>query len=136
MAISALPVTSSRAVIASVLEGEDLSHEEIQKLLQQAEIRLREKGISPDTKSRPTQSSLPKLDASTISQPYFKSNRGICRVDSSCLVEKDVRDLADQPRKPKVLSVEKKELAEVRYCRCSSFRFHGQFLYVELDLSL
>ena len=116
---------SSRAVIASVLEGEDLSHEEIQKLLQQAENRLRENAVSRDPKNISTQSSMPKLDAGNISQPYMRSNGGICRVDSSCLVDKDVRDLADQPKKPKVLSVEKKKLAKVRHHRKSLSLYHS-----------
>lgn len=137
MAVSAPSAISSRAVIASVLEGEDLSYEEIQKLLQQAENRLRENTISLDTKNRSTQFALPKLDTGTITQPYIRSNQGICRVDSSCLVEKDVRDLADQPRKATVLSVEKKKLADVRYYRCSRFSYYGRvFVYPSRSIAL
>lgn len=124
MEVPAPSVTSSRAVIASVLEGEDLSNEEIQKLLRQAEHRLRENAVLPDQKISLSESSMPKLDVGHISQPYMKSDGGICRVDSTCLVVKDVRDLADQPKKPKVLSVEKKKLAEV--CRV----YRSEFSYI------
>lgn len=133
MAASAPSIISSRAVIASVLGDEDLSHEQIQQLLQQAEIRLKEKIKSADTKNRPTQY-FSKLDTGTVSQPYIKSNGGICRVDSSCLVEKDVRDLAEQPRKAILLSVEKKRLAEVRHHRRSHFLYYRRFPYIDLDL--
>lgn len=122
MAVSAPLAASSRAVIASVLESEeDLSYEEIRRLLQQAENRLRANAVAPDTKNRPIQSTMPKLDVGNISQPYMKSNGGICRVDSTCLVEKDVRNLADQPKKAKLLSAEKKKLAEVCHHSVSVF---------------
>lgn len=126
---------SSRAVIASVIEGEDISHEEVQKLLERAEIRLKKTDLSLDTNHRLTQSSLPKLDIGAIDQPYMRSNRGICRVDSTCLVEKAARDLADQPKKAKVISVEKKKLAEVCLHLRSRFLYHGQVSCVNLNLS-
>ena len=136
MALSAPLAASSRAVIASVLESEDLSHEEIRRLLQQAENRLRENAVLPDTKNRSTQSAMPKLDVGTISQPYMRSNGGICRVDSTCLVEKAVRNLADQPKKAKQLSVDKKKLAEVCHHHRSNFLHHGRISHLDLDLSL
>lgn len=127
MMAESAPSTSSKAVIASVLEDEDLSHEQIQELLQQAEIRLRKKTEQPSSASRSIQS-LPKLNVGEISQPYITSSRGICRVDTSCLLEKDVRDLADRPRKATILSVEKKTLVEVRHHRHSRFLYHDRVL--------
>lgn len=136
MMAESAPSTSSKAVIASVLGDEDLSHEQIQELLQQAELRLRKKTESPSAASRSSQS-LPKLNVGNISQSYITSSRGICRVDSSCLLEKDVRDLADHPRKATILSVEKKKLAEVRRYRHSRFLYHDPVLmYRSRSISL
>lgn len=79
---------------------------------------------------------MPKLNVGNISQPYMRSNGGICRVDPTCLVEKDVRDLADQPKKTEVLSVEKKKLAEVRHHRYSLSLYHSRVSYIDLDILL
>ena len=114
MMASASPAVSSKAVIASVLAEEDLSEEQIHQLLQQAETRLKEKSEATPIIKQSTKS-LPKLNPGNISEPYIRSKGGICRVDSSCLLDKDVQNLADQPRKVTIAAVEKKKLAEVRY---------------------
>jgi hypothetical protein len=115
---------------ASTLGDEDLTDDQIKHLLQQAELRLRKKTIELRTINQPTQS-LPELDVGNISQPYIKANRGISRVDPSYLLDKHVRDLADQPRKAKSDSVDKKRLAEVRHRHSLSrpwLRFHQLIL--------
>lgn len=102
----------SKAMVAPVLCDEDLTDDQIKQLLQQAELRLRKQSTDLRAINKPTQS-LPKLDVGNITQPYIKANGGISRVDSSYLLDKHARDLADQPRKAKSNSVEKKKLAEV-----------------------
>ncbi len=129
----AAPATfSSKDVIASVLEEEDLSDEQVRDLLRQAEIRLREKAEGPSRTRNSTQS-LPKLHIGSISQPYIRTEGGISRVDSSCLLEKDVRDLADQPRETKLISVEKKKLAEVCHDHGSHYQcYENQFALISI----
>lgn len=79
---------------------------------------------------------MPKLDVGNVIQPYMRSKEGICRVDSSCLVEKDVRDLAEQPKKVNLLSVKKRKLAEVGYHRQSFFLYNSRVSYKNLNLLL
>ncbi len=131
----AAPATiSSKAVIASVLEEEDHSDEQVRDLLRQAEIRLREKAEGLSLMRNSTQS-LPKLHIGSISQPYIRTEGGISRVDSSCILEKDVRDLADQPREAKLTSVEKKKLAEVCHDPGSHYQCHeNQFACTDIEL--
>lgn len=79
-------------------DDEDLSEDQIQALLKQAEVSLRDKAAS----AHQVQSfsafnfKLPKLDAGEIATPYIQTNGEVARVNSAKLLDSQQRDLANQ----------------------------------------
>ncbi|KAJ9661698.1 dTDP-fucopyranose mutase [Coniosporium apollinis] len=92
-------------------DEEDLSEEQIQELLNQAETRLRERAVS---KSRPQKvaTSLPKLNTGTLETPYVRVEKDIARVDGSRLLDPNLRALSNQVRKVEEPVRQKQKQAE------------------------
>ncbi|KAK8225460.1 rRNA-processing protein FCF2 [Phyllosticta capitalensis] len=97
-------------------DDEDLSEDQIQALLKQAEVSLRDKAAS----AHQVQSfsafnfKLPKLDAGEIATPYIQTNGEVARVNSAKLLDSQQRDLANQQTR-KVedpVAVRKKQIEE------------------------
>ncbi|KAI9844090.1 MAG: hypothetical protein M1837_005804 [Sclerophora amabilis] len=96
-------------------DGEDLSDTQIQQLLKDAEQRLRARSISrpdegndshdsivPVTSTRDSKTShvkIPRLNPGQLPQPYVRSTDDIARVNSSRILNKEERQLANQPRR-------------------------------------
>ncbi|KAK7547047.1 Fcf2 pre-rRNA processing-domain-containing protein [Phyllosticta citricarpa] len=79
-------------------DDEDLSEDQIQALLKQAEVRLRDKATSAH-QLQPFSASafkLPKLDAGEIASPYLRTNGEVARINSAKLLDSQQRDLANQ----------------------------------------
>jgi len=76
---------------------EDLSDEQIEQLLKQAETRLRQQQYFSKHDSRyvPTIPSAGKLDISTLPQPYVQTDGEVARVDSQKILDERQRKIAD-----------------------------------------
>ncbi len=114
-------------------DEEDLSEEQIQELLKQAEARLRERAVS---KSRPQNAttSLPKLSTGTLEAPYVKVEKNIARVDGSRLLDPNLRALSNQVRKVEEPVRQKQKQAEVS-CSISLPLFKSFTIDPETSLS-
>jgi len=94
------------------LDDEELSDTEIQRLLKEAEIRLRATSGSTeltdavDTKEK--RKLLPKLHSELQTKPYIQEKNGIALADPAHLVAADQRKLADTPWSVEDLSKSKK----------------------------
>ncbi|KAK8199218.1 Fcf2 pre-rRNA processing-domain-containing protein [Phyllosticta capitalensis] len=79
-------------------DDEDLSEDQIQALLKQAEVSLRDKAASAHQVQSFSASNfkLPKLDAGEIATPYIQTNGEVARVNSAKLLDSQQRDLANQ----------------------------------------
>lgn len=97
---------------SSPVEDEELSDEQIQTLLKQAEARLRERPTSA-ARGAATLFKFPRLNVGDIAQPYVRVDGDVARVDSSKLLDKRERGLSDQIRKVKDPVVVKQKLLEV-----------------------
>lgn len=84
---------------AACLEDDELSNEEIQQLLKDAEARLRQKA----TVARQPQDfkfTLPKLDTSSAIQPYIETTNAVAELDKSWLEKEASQKLASRrPRR-------------------------------------
>jgi len=78
-------------------EDEDLSDEQIEQLLKQAEARLRQQQHSSKHDSRyvPTISAASKLDTSTLPKPYVQTDGLVARVDTHKILDERQRKIAD-----------------------------------------
>ncbi len=76
----------------------DLSDEQIEQLLKQAEVRLRNEAQSV-LRIHNAIPRGPKLDYSVLPQPYIQSNGQIARADSRRLIDEKDRKLAGAIRK-------------------------------------
>ena len=110
-------------------EGDDLSFEQIQDLLKQAETKLREKAqVSKFDTS--TALEVSKLKAGELPHPYIQKQNGIAKMDSSRSAKDKDRAQANYFRQVEDPVVLKKRLAEV----CLP-RPHEYALYDEKILS-
>lgn len=94
------------------VEDEELSDEQIQTLLKQAEARLRERATTA-AQSAFTLPKFPRLNAGDIAQPYVRTDGEVARVDSSKLLNERERELANKIRKVEDPVAVKKKLLEV-----------------------
>jgi len=94
------------------VEDEELSDEQIQTLLKQAEARLRERATTV-AQSASTLLKLPRLNVGDIAQPYVRTDGEIARVDSSKLLSERERELANKIRKVEDPVAVKKKLSQV-----------------------
>jgi len=77
-------------------EVEDLSDEQIEQLLQQATVRLREQqALKLDSRYIPAVPAAGKLMVSTLATPYVQTTGDIAKADTSRLVDEQHRQLAD-----------------------------------------
>ncbi|KAF2841450.1 Fcf2-domain-containing protein [Patellaria atrata CBS 101060] len=96
-------------------DNEDLTDEQIQELLKQAEIRLRAKAETAQNAQIAQASSFkfPKLDTGAIVKPYVRTDsNGVAKVDSSRLVDSSQRELSNKVRKVEDKLVIKRKIAE------------------------
>jgi len=107
------------AAQSPTLETDDLSEEQIEQLLQQAEARLRaESSVVPFSE---TSDRLPRLDTSALVKPYVNTKGDVARADSSRLIDEKTRKLAEGVRMVEDPVVMKRKLLEVRnYFSCHS----------------
>lgn len=91
--------------------SEDPSDDEILELLSQVEARRRMQSTNiPKESSAPH---LAKLEHSSLARPYVSTKGSVSRVDSSRILSKDERDLANQTRKVEDPMIVRKKLAKV-----------------------
>ncbi|TKA57858.1 hypothetical protein B0A49_08604, partial [Cryomyces minteri] len=114
MGVSSLSQHESEPEKDSLPDSEDLSDDQIQELLKQAESRLRQKAANTALTQRDTLSGfrIPRLDPGTLTQPYVQSNGDIARVNSARLLDETDRKLSNRPRKVEDPVVVKKKIAE------------------------
>lgn len=99
---------------ADTSEVEDLSEEQIEQLLQQAEARLKaETSVIVLQQKDETVARLPRLDTSALTKPYVDTHGVIARADPGRLVDEGVRKLADGIRTVEDPVVTKRKLLEV-----------------------
>jgi hypothetical protein len=98
-------------------EVESLSDEQIEQLLQQATVRLREQqAIKLDSRYTPAIPAAGKLMVSTVAKPYIQTTGDIAKADTSRLVDEQHRQLADGAiRKVEDPVTVKQRNLEVRY---------------------
>ena len=95
-------------------DDEDLSDEQVQQLLQEAEDRLRaQSGVMEP--SAALLRSLPKLDHGMKTSSYIKEKDGIAQVDAARLVDDEQRKLANAPHTAEPLSRSKKTVSIISY---------------------
>ncbi|EKG14652.1 Fcf2 pre-rRNA processing [Macrophomina phaseolina MS6] len=116
MAVTTEPVTQS-ITHGLIDDDEELSEEQMEALLKQAEDNLRERNASNSNQQVQLQSAadfrLPKLNAADIPAPYIQTNGDVARVDPSRLVDAKQRELANRIRKVEdPVAVKKKQLEE------------------------
>lgn len=102
-------------------EAEDLSDEQIEQLLQQAETRLRQQVARKADSGRyvPVIPRAGKLDVSALPKPYVQTNGEIAQADTHRLLDEKHRRLADGGiRKVEDPVLVKKKALEVRYHLC------------------
>ncbi|OCK79353.1 Fcf2-domain-containing protein [Lepidopterella palustris CBS 459.81] len=93
--------------------SEELSDEQIQNLLKQAEIRMRAKQAAHQLQDMsPADLRLPKLDSRTRANPYICTEKGVSRINPSRLFDNRDRTLANEARKVVDKSIVKKSPAE------------------------
>ena len=85
--------------MAALEEGEELSPEQIDALLERAERRLKEAQQLASAVSNSKIPSLPKLQHDNISTSYIKSEHGVVRTEPRSVVSETQRRLAEQTRK-------------------------------------
>ncbi|KAK5014775.1 dTDP-fucopyranose mutase [Cryomyces antarcticus] len=114
MSVSSLSQHESDSEKDSLPDSEDLSDDQIQELLKQAEARLRQKAANTTLTQRDTLSGfrIPRLDPGTLTQPYVQSKGDIARVNSARLLDETDRKLSNRPRKVEDPVVVKKKIAE------------------------
>ncbi|KAL2358086.1 rRNA-processing protein FCF2, partial [Cryomyces antarcticus] len=114
MGVSSLSQHESDSEKDSLPDSEDLSDDQIQELLKQAEARLRQKAANTTLTQRDTLSGfrIPRLDPGTLTQPYVQSKGDIARVNSARLLDETDRKLSNRPRKVEDPVVVKKKIAE------------------------
>ncbi|KAI9741865.1 MAG: hypothetical protein M1834_000253 [Cirrosporium novae-zelandiae] len=88
---------SERSYLGITEEVEDLSDDQIQQLLKNAETRLRAAQSSTDNNNN-TLATLPKLDLGDAPPSYIKNIGGIARTDAARLVDENTKDLSNAPR--------------------------------------
>jgi hypothetical protein len=95
-------------------ESEDLSDEHIQKLLKDAEMRLRQRADSRSSKSNYT---LPRLDAGDLPRPYIDYNGKVAQLQPDRLPMSKMEEFVKRPRKIEDPVVVRRRNAEVcLYC--------------------
>ena len=102
-------------------EVDELSDEQIEQLLQQATVRLREQqALKLDSRYVPAVPTTGKLMVSTLATPYVQTTGDIAKADTSRLVDEQHRQLADGAiRKVEDPVMVKQKNLEVRYATCS-----------------
>ncbi|GME46603.1 rRNA processing protein fcf2 [Neofusicoccum parvum] len=88
-------------VTHGLADDDELSDEQIEMLLKQAEVRLRDKATSAQQLQLPsaTDFKLPRLEAAGLPAPYIQTNGDVARVDPSRLLDAQQRELANHIRK-------------------------------------
>lgn len=121
MDVTTRPVAAS--ITHSVAEDdEELTEEQMQALLKQAEVNLRERNSSNSDsqvqlRSAAAEFKLPKLNATDVPAPYIQTNGDVARVDPSRLVDAQQRELANSIRKVEdPVAVKKKQIEVSRSC--------------------
>jgi len=97
------------------IEAEDLSEEQIEQLLQQAEARLRAGSLVVSFNR--TSDLLPHLDTSALVKPYVNIKGDVARADTGRLIDEKTRKLAVGIRKVEDPVFTKRKLLEVSCCR-------------------
>lgn len=77
-------------------DDEDLTDDQIQALLRDAEVRIRDRN-STSTKDTSFKG-LPKLHADAVEKPYIQNEGDVARIDQSRLLPGDQRKLANRIR--------------------------------------
>ncbi|KAF2095300.1 rRNA-processing protein FCF2 [Rhizodiscina lignyota] len=90
--------------------SDDLSDEQIQMLLKEAEVRLRESAAQKTTASI----SLPRLDASNVPRPYIKHNGKVAQLQPERLPNSKMEEFVKHPRKLEDPVVVKQKRAEMK----------------------
>lgn len=110
MEVPTHPVTHGLA------HDDELSDEQIEMLLKQAEVRLRDKATSTQPLPLPTAADfkLPRLEAANLPAPYIQTDGDIARLAPARLLDPRQRELANRIRKVEDPVAVKKKQAEVR----------------------
>lgn len=121
MDVTTRPVAAS--ITHSVAEDDgELTEEQMQALLKQAEVNLRERNSSNSDsqvqlRSAAAEFKLPKLNATDVPAPYIQTNGDVARVDPSRLVDAQQRELANSIRKVEdPVAVKKKQIEVSHSC--------------------
>ncbi|KAL1642040.1 dTDP-fucopyranose mutase [Diplodia intermedia] len=102
-------------VTHGLVEDDELSDEQIEMLLKQAEVRAREKNTSSSLVQLPSAADykLPRLDTPGLPAPYVQTDGEVARVDPSRLLDDQQRTLANHIRKVEdPVAVKKKKIEE------------------------
>ncbi|KAL0262171.1 dTDP-fucopyranose mutase [Diplodia seriata] len=102
-------------VTHGLVEDDELSDEQIEMLLKQAEVRAREKNTSSSLVQLPSAADykLPRLDTPGLPAPYVHTDGEVARVDPSRLLDDQQRALANHIRKVEdPVAVKKKKIEE------------------------
>lgn len=104
-------------VTHGLAEDDELSDEQIEMLLKQAEVRAREKDTSSALAQIPSalDIKLPRLNTPGLPAPYVQMNGEVARVDPSRLLDDQQRALANHIRKVEDPVAVKKRKIEVRH---------------------
>ncbi|KAF1985922.1 Fcf2-domain-containing protein [Aulographum hederae CBS 113979] len=93
-------------------DSDDLSDEQIQTLLQEAETRIREKQTAAENHSAAA-IRIPKLKAGELAKPYVTKNGEVAIADQTRLLDNEQRLLSNKPRRVEdPVVVQQKKIAE------------------------
>lgn len=92
-------------------DEENITDEQIQELLKQAERNLQERAKEQVTGAAAKR--IPKLDIQGLPQPYVRMEGDVAHVDSRRLLDKQDRDLSNRPRKVEDPLIVKQKVAAV-----------------------
>jgi len=98
----------------NIRDVDDLSEDQIEQLLQQAEARLRAEHGNNAQQNDKALARLPHLDTSAVTKPYVNTKGDVARADTHRLIDGEARKLAEGIRKIEDPVVMRKKLLEVR----------------------
>jgi len=106
------PTVEVPAEVAQLDSDDDLTDEQIQSLLKEAEARLRAT-TSPVNGGSALQAHIPRLHVDKAAEPYVQERKGIAIAEQGRLLNQQLRNLANHVRKVEgPVAVRKRKLEE------------------------
>lgn len=111
-------------------DDENITDEQIQALLKQAERNLQERAKGQVNGSSTKR--VPQLDVTGIPQPYVRMEGDVAHVDSRRVLDKQDRDLSNRPRKVEDPLMVKQRGIAVSQLPVQAYAVYEEILHIHL----